>query len=260
MHLTLESRSPRERLFTRMSSHYKQARDAFDNWLSPIIPHKKVCFTKFGERLTFQVFRGDHIGRKIAEKNFYEHDLLCVVKNLASDGGVFVDAGAFIGNHSVFFSKFCGADNVISIEPSRSTFLLLSRNLRENCAADSFELHNVAVGQQEGFAKLPSTESNNRGGQTVELDPNGSCRVTTIDALVGERNVALIKIDVEGKAYDAILGAEAVIQRCKPFVVAEALTDDDAKVVDYLCSRGYQQQGPYCDTPTYVFIPPANGS
>ncbi|NIS52913.1 MAG: FkbM family methyltransferase, partial [Phycisphaerae bacterium] len=35
-------------------------------------------------------------------------------------GGVFVDVGSAIGNHSLFFAKFCAPQHVISVEPVKA--------------------------------------------------------------------------------------------------------------------------------------------
>ena len=49
----------------------------------------------------------DYIVREISrEQSFYEDDLLEYLALAAPKGGIFIDVGANIGNHSVYFGKF----------------------------------------------------------------------------------------------------------------------------------------------------------
>ena len=72
-------------------------------------------------------------------------------------------------------------------------------------------------------------------------------RATTVDALVGESNVTLMKIDVEGAEGLVLRGAEATLQRATPALVFEfsppslqntsGVSGDE--LLDYLRGFGY---------------------
>lgn len=74
----------------------------------------------------------DHITKLItASKKYYEDDLLKAIRNLRPVG-VYVDVGAHIGNHTVFFAKECSPDHVIAIEPDSDNIEFLLQNVRAN--------------------------------------------------------------------------------------------------------------------------------
>src|SRR5206468_4045383 len=74
----------------------------------------------------------DVIAREIRERSlFFEIGLLEHIYLSVAGRGVFLDVGANIGNHSVFFAKFC-ADHVLAVEPNPKVLPLLRRNLKTN--------------------------------------------------------------------------------------------------------------------------------
>ena len=66
--------------------------------------------------------------------------------------------------------------------------------------------------------------------------------------------IAAIKIDVEGNAFGVVRSGRETIEREKPLLVIEALSDgEQAQLVDILVPLGYRAFGPYNWTPTWIW-------
>jgi FkbM family methyltransferase len=208
---------------------------------------------------------GDHITLAIERSGtYYEHELLHAVNTLPR-GGTFVDAGAHYGNHSVFFGLECGADRIVSIEPNPMTYAGLVRNLEQNGLADRATAVNVAIHESWRRVDIDIPEWN-PGPENAAISNTGMARVEaaagagTVDAmpldevLAGIEDVTLIKIDVEGNALGVVESGRATIERDRPILILEALSDDEqAKLVEMLVPLGYRAYGPYNWTPTWIW-------
>lgn len=125
--------------------------------------------------------------------------------------GTAVDAGAHVGNHSLWFAVMCGLQ-VIAFEPARHADL--TRNV---------ELNNLqGVIRVEPFALGDAVESRRYAGRgKLRHDGKGpSFPVVPLDSY-GLENISLIKIDVEGMEPYVLRGAEHTIRRCRPIIFAE---------------------------------------
>jgi len=208
---------------------------------------------------------GDHITLAIEKSGtYYEHTLLHAISTLPK-GGTYVDAGAHYGNHSVFFGVECGADRIISIEPNPVTFAGLVRNLEQNGLADRATTVNAAIHQSwrrvdiEIPAWNPGPDNpaiSNTGMARVEAATgSGTVDAMPLDEVLSEvENVALIKIDVEGNAWGVVESGRETIERDRPVLILETLSDDEQeKLVELLVPLGYRAYGPYNWTPTWIW-------
>ena len=74
----------------------------------------------------------DNIGSTILKKkSFYDLGTLRYIQKLKIKGD-YIDIGANIGNHSVFFSKFCLATSILSCECNPSILSILEHNMNLN--------------------------------------------------------------------------------------------------------------------------------
>jgi FkbM family methyltransferase len=162
----------------------------------------------------------DAITREIGARSlFFEIDLLEHIYLSVPRHGLFLDVGANIGNHSVYFARFC-ADHVVAVEPHPAIVPFLKRNLETN-APGGYTLFPVAVAATAGVGRmtLPPNYAANIGGSQVKLlsagpsDRAGTVQVTTLDDLLdrlavrfAELPLTLVKIDVEGMELDVLRG------------------------------------------------------
>ncbi len=214
----------------------------------------------------------EHIFKLIrAHGRFYESDLLEHLVHQGPHGGAYVDVGANIGNHSVFFGRFL-ADRVIAIEPNLDLLPILERNLRVN-AVPNWTTLAVAIGARSGAGRLRPRAGyvGNSGAQEVvpeDSPPTGAVvEIDTLDHVLEKlgaeaaAEVSLVKLDIEGMELDALHGAVDLLEHHRPDVVVEAAGDADrVSVGAFLSEYGYRQVARFCSTPTYHFSSPSRSS
>jgi FkbM family methyltransferase len=232
---------------------------------------------RFSSRERFEIQtlgQADHVFRQLRSGQFYEIDLLEHLGVNGPLGGVFIDVGAHIGNHTLFFARLL-ARHVVSIEPNA----VVARVLRGNLAAN--RVHNVtlveeAVADFNGVATLcwAAQDADNSGmarliqhdrSEASAQDLEQAASVTTLDDLwvrvkpsIAGRHVRLIKIDVEGSEIAVLRGAAELIEQHQPQLVVELGTAEPlGEASEFLSRFGYRVAGRFCRTPTYHFVNPA---
>jgi tRNA1(Val) A37 N6-methylase TrmN6 len=99
---------------------------------------------KFKDIEIFSPFENDHIIKVIKQtRTYYEVNLLNVIKRMELKG-TYVDVGANIGNHTIFFSKETNADYIHSFEISDTTCEILKTNLTNN-NIKNVKVHNYGL-------------------------------------------------------------------------------------------------------------------
>ena len=187
----------------------------------------------------------DHITGCISLNGFYELTLLKHSKDKLKDNPVIIDAGANIGNHTVFWSKLCNA-KVHAFEPCVSAWMFLEKNVSLNGIKNA-SLYNSALGDCEGFGYSEISKGNLGGSKFIKNA--GSTHMRTIDSLKLDR-VDLIKVDVEGMELDVLHGAVQTLIKFQPMIYVET---DNEEVFDYLDMLGYKKLNCFNHTPTWFF-------
>jgi FkbM family methyltransferase len=123
--------------------------------------------------------------------------------------GLAVDAGANIGNHTLWFAGICGLD-VAAFEPIKHTEL--ARNVDLNELGDKITVHPSALGVIDGQAL--------HVGKGRLATGKGTLPVRDLDGY-GLTDVAVIKVDVEGMEPQVLAGAEYTIRDQRPVIFAE---------------------------------------
>ncbi len=209
--------------------------------------------------------KGDHIYKSICnDRVFYEIDLLeyaaQLVKGPNKPDSLAIDAGANIGNHSIFFQSFI-VEHLIAVEPNPDTLPILKSNLEKNI--QHYTIYENGLGESfgQGSIILPDCDKGNKGMAQIGLG-EGEIQVITLDALVKDwqdknnlnGHVALIKIDVEGMELAVLKGAVETLKKYRPHLLIEATTPPKLEEFkEFLSEFGY---GPICHfaaTPVYHF-------
>ncbi len=190
----------------------------------------------------------DHISRRITEAHdFYERALLEDCYDRAPPGLV-VDAGAHIGNHTVWFAGVMGRD-VVAFEPHKASFGRLGQNIGVNGLWGKVRAYNAALGERKGTCEVQEVAEANTGSVRVVYD-RGDVPVSCLDDL--DLTPAVIKVDVEDAALAVLRGSVRTIERCMPLLYVE--TGGDTEAVDaMLTGFGYFHQGWLGATPTHVY-------
>lgn len=204
----------------------------------------------------------DHIFKQIAStQDFYEREVLDAISYLPmGDGDIFVDVGANIGNHTVFFAGPLQR-HVYAFEPERGNLANLSANLDANGLGDRVQIFDCALGSEPGAARLEQRIPGNSGTfYTVasNFEAADEVEVNRLDDLLVDFPVrlGLLKIDVEGAEISVLDGAETVLRRDLPYVVVEAhdgLTY--RRALERLVPHGYSCIAVAGWSDTYFFAP-----
>lgn len=152
----------------------------------------------------------------------YEHELLDVlaILDLPADGLV-IDAGANIGNHTLAFAAAFGND-IVAVEPDPVNVALLATNVQANELGDRVRVLQAGLWDATARLRAEMRSEHNRGMVAVVEDVDGDIDAIALDDVVGDRRVALIKVDVEGAEPRVLVGARGILQTSRPVVVVEA--------------------------------------
>jgi len=161
-----------------------------------------------------------------------------------SPGMTFMDVGANVGVFTVLGARRVGPEGrVFAIEPMQENCRLIHRNVTAN------HLRNVQI--------IPSGASERVGSAVARFDPYGSNAEITRSSDANDPNLTIIatipldalsdqldrldviKFDIEGHEYRALLGARELLQRFRPIVFTEY-------------SPVFQRNGSGVDGPVYL--------
>jgi len=161
----------------------------------------------------------------IRSKKLYEHELLEKIKSMELEGR-YIDIGANIGTHTLFFLNQCLSTHVDAVEPIPAACKLLKMNLDINDIYDSYTIHQCAIGDKNGRMAVSKYCDDSLGSTELGYYDYGF-KTFTIDTLFRKvDDCCLIKIDVEGNECNVIKGAFKFLYRNRPIIVIEALDKD----------------------------------
>lgn len=155
----------------------------------------------------------------LAVCDFYEREFLEHCSSFITPGSVIIDAGANIGNHTVFLAKFCKAKEIHAFEPQKTAFSIMNENLKLN-NINNVKTYNVVLGRNNGFAEVKKSTPSSVGETRFVSNNNGKYEMITIDSL-GIEQVGFIKIDVEGSQLEVLNGAQKTLKKYLPVIWIE---------------------------------------
>ena len=193
----------------------------------------------------------DHQAKYWKKNEFYELRLLNKIKSLGLKG-TYLDIGANLGNHTVYFSNFTQAENIISFEPNPVIVKYLEKNCSTNC--NNTKIFNFGLSNKEDILYMNDIDPNNCGSTRIQEGGKTKIIVKTVDQL-GLDNISLMKIDVEGFEKQVILGAIQTIKKNKPVIFTELATVSEFNQMSQLMEKlGYStDRVNYANTPTYMW-------
>ena len=215
---------------------------------------RRVVETQAGR---FYIDPVSNFGVGVQREDSYEPGLSHAVRTLLREGDIFVDVGANEGFFSILASKVVGSTGrVIAIEPQSRLQGVLARNVRENDALN-VEVIQRAISDAPGVATLSVSPDMNTGSSglfkaTRYKVPTQDVLQTTLDGLfklLSLRSVGLMKMDIEGFEYEAVLGSRDVFRggvieylalELHPMILDRR--DRQAKdILDFLNDCGYRR-------------------
>jgi FkbM family methyltransferase len=180
--------------------------------------------------LSIEVNLGDDLSWCLFVTGAYEPNEFAFLGTVLRDGMCFVDVGANHGLYSVFAASQVGpAGSVIALEPSHRELERLRANVDRNQLA-GVEVFEIAAHSVSGTARLRIAEREHPGHNTlgefayaIEESHLETVRTEPLDAVLKNRRVDFIKIDVEGAEMSVLEGALGSIERCRPMLLVEVV-------------------------------------
>lgn len=206
--------------------------------------NRKYCFNSYEEN--------DYLYNYLNNsKIFYEITLLEKLRDIVNLG-IFIDLGANIGNHSVYFATQCKCEHIICVEPEKHMADVLEQNLKAN-NVKNYQVIKKAITNFKGFVKLCPVQDST----CKIIAKGGDIECSTIDDLFGDlTGIKLLKMDIEWQEVNAIRHAEKFLKNNKPVIAVELVDEDMFKEFDSIMKQyGYKTDGVnYATTPTYIYI------
>ena len=174
----------------------------------------------FGKRLTLPI---DDIGSHVLSlygiiPHGSERKLTEWMMNNLEDTDVFYDVGAHLGFYTALAESSIKHGEVHSFEANTKLCRYLRKNFRNvTCKA-------VASSSGEvDFYDATHTSDSSESSRFNSTGTHSRVLAITLDEYVqrGNRSPTIIKCDIEGGEYDAIMGASALIQKYKPRIILE---------------------------------------
>lgn len=193
---------------------------------------------------------------KVYEEAFLEH-----IRSL-DRRGVYVDIGAHLGTHTVWFATMCPSTHVHAFEPVSRFADVVRRNVAANGLAGRVTVHQVGLSDEAGRATNRLSPEHQMGFDADADWAEESFDIVRLDRELGREQVAVMKLDVEGMEAHALRGAARVLSRSRPVVYAEAHSPEHvAEIAAVLKPYGYRASGNVFNaSPTYEFVaPPCEG-
>lgn len=191
-------------------------------------------FFYFGENIELLITNPfDIIQRSHLRDVFFEERELFALKSLVVSGGTIIDAGANIGNHSIFFSKYFNADTIVPFECNSVAIEVFKTNIELNrCKNINIEYLGIGLSDTSSLGAVSRTNMNNLGATSYILAADGDISFNSIDNF-NFVNVTLIKVDCEGMDLSVLKGAAETIKRCRPILFFECFNNQycDAKAL-----------------------------
>ena len=175
----------------------------------------------------------------------YESDKQRVFGKIVKPGQVFFDLGANVGFYTLLGSLLVGnGGRVIAFEPASRNISYLRRHLAINRIANC-EVLEAAVSSKDGTALFDVAHLPVSGHISHRATESGYQVVTVaIDRLVHEGAIPgpnVIKCDIEGGEYDALLGASNTLKEYRPIVLlATHGADIHVRCCQLLRDHGYR--------------------
>lgn len=176
--------------------------------------------------------------------NLWEPSVRLALTDLCRFGDVVFDVGGNFGGLSAIFSRLVGPNGrVCTFEASPRIFPHLQQNIIRQGFTNVTAYHSAVYFRSGDQVKIYAGDHLNDSiytqGRTNAAEI-AHVETVSLDDFVAFSGLVprIIKIDIEGGEFDALLGSAALIERHRPHIVLEQQTDD-SRCLDHLLQLGY---------------------
>lgn len=178
----------------------------------------------------------------------YESEKQRALCELVKPRQILLDLGANVGFYTLLASRLVGdGGRVVAFEPAKRNIPYLRRHLAINRITNC-KVIEAAVSSENGTAffeisTLPVTGHISEN----EAESNYEVETVTLDGLVLNGSIPtpnIIKCDIEGGEYKALIGARDTLLRCRPVILlATHSTEVHSRCCQLLSELGYGLKG-----------------
>ena len=183
--------------------------------------------------------KNEKLLRIFQNNNFLYEEVVEMLCKYYENQGVFIDCGAHTGQHSVNMLlndnciEFIGVEAIPSLcEIAENNIATFNKNKKIiNIALGNivgeviFSVANDAMGYS-GIIRRENIPVNDWKQIKVNL--------TKLDDLMSNKiNISLVKLDLEGGEFHALLGAKNILHNSEPFIIFENSLKESAKIYNY---------------------------
>lgn len=159
-----------------------------------------------------------HLSRWVEEQgrlNIAEEQIAFYAEHIP-EGGVVLDAGACIGDHTATYARLVGGNGaVLALEPNPAAYQALHLNFEGNPVVNTM---NCGLSDACGSALMK--REYNIGASFVSVDGDTAIGLVTIDSL-SLRKLDFMHLDCEGMEFHVLRGGEKTIAIFRPVIVLE---------------------------------------
>lgn len=205
-----------------LRSNLKNVFIIIENHLDRQSPTVKLYSTKYGE---LYLIENDVMTEVINSGRSYEPHFYDLIKIILNGNDNVIDLGANIGLHSISMARLVPQGMVYSFEPQSLSSTQLQLNaLRNNI--DNIRVYNLAASNLTGFVCgmefIDYSKSRSNIGNIKIVDKNIGDLVMTLSLDdLSLRDIAFVKIDVQGYEYLALQGMRNILMSHRPLIFLE---------------------------------------
>jgi FkbM family methyltransferase len=192
----------------------------------------------------------DFIQSHLMRGRFHEVEHLEVMKKYYVPGTNILDAGANVGNHTVYFSKYFENSTVYPIEPVAVLYKMLLMNVALNychnvnldyigyglCSVNATGHPHIVMGEEN----MGSTRMYPERHEELNCPILPPIQLVLGDDLLRGIDFDFIKMDIEGMEMDALDGLRTIITKCRPKIFIEVSASNIDQFMNWIKTNNYK--------------------
>ncbi len=216
-------------------------------WFEGCVPTAQSRRT--GRELRLASFSANYLSFELFWRglDYYEPLTAALAVALTKSTGLFIDAGANIGFHSLMLAAARPQLDIVAFEPHPKLQRLLEANIRAN-GFRHLTAEPLALSDRDGVMPFYLNQSDMSASLEQSFDSNHAgvvcVPVTGLDTYLARRGGTpgrfLMKVDVEGHEPAFFAGAAETLRCCRPDIIAEAAVSYPPETIALLHRCGYQ--------------------
>jgi FkbM family methyltransferase len=207
----------------------------------------ELQITDFDGDMRINLRLSEHMQRRIFWMDYYNQDIVALLKKIVQPGMTLIDVGANIGEITLVAAKLVGSSGkVIAFEPMTDIALSLERNV-ENNHLDQVVIARLGLADTISTAPIYASCGQGQvgdehqglgslyGGTSGDHPPVDSIQLTTLDVYLQShptRSLDIIKIDIEGAELPCLKGAARTLELHRPFLIIE-VQEQTSRIAGY---------------------------